>query len=44
MPTKSLELGLHLEGGMYLLLGVNLDEALANSLEQIARGDQGLPR
>jgi len=33
-PTKSLNLGLDLKGGMYLLLGVNLDEALDNSLDR----------
>jgi preprotein translocase subunit SecD len=34
LPTKNLNLGLDLKGGMYLLLGVNLDEALDNSLER----------
>ncbi len=34
LPTKTLHLGLDLKGGMYLLLGVNLDEALDNSLDR----------
>jgi preprotein translocase subunit SecD len=34
-PTKTLNLGLDLKGGMYLLLGVNLDEALNNSLDRV---------
>jgi preprotein translocase subunit SecD len=34
LPTKTLNLGLDLKGGMYLLLGVNLDEALDNSLDR----------
>jgi preprotein translocase subunit SecD len=35
LPTKVLNLGLDLRGGMYLLLGLNLDEALTNSLERV---------
>ncbi|MBN2223725.1 MAG: protein translocase subunit SecD [Deltaproteobacteria bacterium] len=35
LPTKTLNLGLDLKGGMYLLLGVNLDEALDNSLDRM---------
>jgi preprotein translocase subunit SecD len=34
LPTNTLNLGLDLKGGMYLLLGVNLDEALVNSLDR----------
>ncbi len=34
LPTKTLHLGLDLKGGMYLLLGVNLDEALENSMDR----------
>lgn len=35
LPTKTLNLGLDLKGGMYLLLGVNLEEALDNSLDRV---------
>ena len=35
LPNKTLNLGLDLKGGMHLLLGVNLDEALASSLNRI---------
>jgi preprotein translocase subunit SecD len=34
-PTKKLNLGLDLRGGMHLLLGLDLDEALVNSLERV---------
>ena len=36
LPTKMLNLGLDLKGGMHLLLGLNLDEALKNSLERVS--------
>jgi preprotein translocase subunit SecD len=36
LPTKTLNLGLDLKGGMHLLLGVNLDEAEINSLDRIS--------
>jgi preprotein translocase subunit SecD len=36
LPTKSLNLGLDLKGGMHLVLGVDLDEAVVNSLDRIS--------
>ncbi len=44
LPTKALNLGLDLRGGMYLLLGLNLDEALTNSLERVMLRHQGVSR
>ena len=36
LPSRTLHLGLDLKGGMHLLLGVDLDEALANSMDRFA--------
>jgi len=41
LPSKTLHLGLDLKGGMHLLLGVDLDEALANSLDRFAAEVEG---
>ena len=41
LPTKTLHLGLDLKGGMHLLLGVDLDEAVANSLDRFASEVKG---